>query len=79
LSFNLPKDSFSADGGGYKGRSRDMSKQEFIEEYDLKVLIEIACSCSVITSSLEENQYSMIQDNEFSEAISVLCQEILTE
>ncbi|MFX1538077.1 MAG: ParA family protein [Promethearchaeota archaeon] len=54
-------------------------KQEFIEEYDIKVLTEIACSCSVISSSLEENQYSEIQDKEFSEAISVLCKEILAE
>ncbi|MFX1251592.1 MAG: ParA family protein [Promethearchaeota archaeon] len=54
-------------------------KQEFIKEYDLKVLTEISCSCSVISSSLEENQYSLVQDKEFSEAISVLCQEILTE
>ncbi|MFX0095596.1 MAG: ParA family protein [Candidatus Hodarchaeota archaeon] len=54
-------------------------KQQFAEEFDVKVLIEIGCSCSVIVNSLKENQYSTIEDEFFRASIADLCQDILAE
>jgi hypothetical protein len=67
LSFNLPKGSISVDGGGYKGRSREVPKQEFIETISQVFGLPNGHVINLLGYS---EHPSLIYDNVFKNAVS---------